>query len=238
MTDFNIEHTIKQEPGTVPEMIIRKGEAAKVQEPKSIVISGVIDSPFRWLAKRAETFHKTIANIIVDRYQMAITLTINEGWPVNTVITGKLELHPVFVEFGINNGTYRSTLALAEFFKYKRKFFANHSEAMKIVTALKDFKGKVSKQVEIAGDVNKGDKRILIDQVVNNNLPATFELKIPVFKGTPAQVFPVELMFNPDDLTCAIVSPEAADIAEGFRDTEIDKQVANLDKFDIVIIEV
>lgn len=238
MTKVNIEHQISQE-GKTPELVIRTGEAAKPLELKSVLISGILDSPARWLEKKtkAEGFNTLGANIQVDREQMAITLVVDEEWPVNTTVIGKLEFHPVFIKFGINRGEYRSTIALAEFFKYNRTFFENHSEAMKIVTALKNFKGNVDKKVELSGDANKGDRRILIDQVVKNNLPDTFNLKIPIFKGTRPEVFQVELMFNPDDLTCSIVSPAAADLVEHFRDSAIDEQIKVLEKFDIVIIE-
>ena len=66
------------------EVILREGVAPKVQqlelkEPESINVTGVLSTPLDWLTKRIDTIEQKKANIVVNREEMTITLTINES---------------------------------------------------------------------------------------------------------------------------------------------------------------
>ena len=135
-------------------------------------------------------------------------------------------LSPDYINFGINTGNYKMPIEWAEFFKMNRAFFENRDEAMKIVTELKAFKAKVNKQVELEADMNKGDRRTLLNQAVDSNMPKSFNLKLPLFKGQQATVIEVETYFNADDLTATLVSAKAAELIEDTKREAIDKIVS------------
>lgn len=158
---------------------IREGKALELKEPRIINISGVLDSPLKWLEKRINTIDMLKSNIIVDRDKMTITLTVEETEHYNKTIAGKLELHPDFLKFGINSGQYRTAIEMSEFIKMNRAHFENRQTALDLTAKLKNFKAKVNKDVEAEYDLNKGDKRLLINQAVESNLPESFKVIYP-----------------------------------------------------------
>jgi hypothetical protein len=211
---------IEKEEGRV---FIYEGKAPVIQDPKVITITGNIDAPARWL-KNKEIIPEN-AHLRVDRENMAITLDLEDKNAFGDTITGRTEFHPVFKKFEINTGNYRTPQELAQLFKMNRSFFENQSTAMKLVTELQNFKAKVANEVE-KSDNNRGNRTEIQKQVVNSNLPENFNICIPIFKGQPKKTFEVEIYINPADLTCSLVSPQANDLTEQFRDEIIDTQIA------------
>lgn len=175
---------------------------------------------------------------MVDRDSMSIQIITDKANHYRTEVTGKLQYHPKFLLFGINSSKYVTAFEMAELIKMNRSFFDNHTTAMDLVSALKNFKASVNKEIEKA-DNNRGSKKILVDQVVQSNIPETFKLILPIFKGQQKEEIAVEVYFNAEDLTCTLVSPEANDKLEATRDSAIDavlKQIIELAP-DIAIIE-
>lgn len=217
-----------------------EGTALPKREPQIVKIEGTLDAPLKWLEKRADTINEKECHIIVDREKMSIALHIDETNYFETTITGKLSFHPVFLKFGINSGVYRTPLEMAEFFKMNRSAFDNRQQAMELVSQLRGFRAKVDKQVESDHNPNKGDKRVLIAQAVDSNIPPSFKLHIPIFKGEQPVTLEVETYFNADDLTCTLVSPMANDFTEDTKNTSIDEildKIVEIAK-DIAIINV
>ncbi len=221
------------------ELIIREGKAIEVFNPEIVNITGTLDAPLRWIQQRIELMDQKACHVLVDRDKMQIKLVINEKDHFGDSVTGTMVFHPDFIKFGINTGQYRTAFEMAEFIKMNRAFFENRSIAMNLVTQLRQFKAKVDKQVEADHNPNKGDKRVLIQQAVESNIPEEFSVVIPIFKGTAKQTIKLETYFNPDDLTCTLVSPEANEITEGYKDSEIDRVIGSIKELapDIVFIE-
>lgn len=220
------------------EIIIREGKAVEVHEPVKVKIVGNIDAPARWLETRFDCLKEKTCYVIVNREDMNILLRCNENNHYGTSVLGSLELSPEIKKFNINGGKYITNFEMAELFKMNRSHFENKSEAMKLVSELQNFKAKVDKELENSNN-NRGDRRMLINQAVEHNLPEAFKLVIPVFKGTAKQTIEVEVYVNPSDFTCTLVSPEANDLIEEMRDTEMDAVIERIKERcpDIVIIE-
>ena len=221
------------------EVVIRQGQALPAKEPRKVEINGVLESPLEYLRKRVSLIEQSGCIITVDREEMSIRMVVREHDHYADIISGVLLPHPDFVKFGINSGKYRTALEMAEFVKMNRVYFDNRQEAMNLVQLLRTFKAKVDKQVEAEFNPNKGDKRVLIAQAVESNIPEKFTVKLPIFKGCTMRDFEVETYFNPDDLTCTLISPQANEIAEDFKNVAIDKVVNQIKEIapDIVIIE-
>ena len=87
------------------EVVWREGEAPElleIKEPERVVISGTIDTPFRWLEKRIELINQKASNIIVNRDVMGIALTVDETNYYQSDIRGELKTSKGMMEFGIN----------------------------------------------------------------------------------------------------------------------------------------
>lgn len=225
-------------PAGVGEIVIREGKAVELKEPVKVKIQGTIDAATRWLETRFDCIKEKTCHVIVNREQLTIALQCNENNHYGTLVVGSLTLSPEYKRFGINEGEYITNFEMAELIKMNRSFFENKSVAMKLVTDLQNFKAKVDKEIEQSNN-NRGDRRILINQAVEHNLPEAFNLILPIFKGTIRQTIAVEVYVNPSDFSCTLVSPEANDLVEEMRDREIDAVLERIKERcpDIVIIE-
>ena len=103
------------------EVIMREGEALPLHEPVKVEISGVLDSPARWLEKRPELQQITNkCHVRVDREMLLIVLQINENAYYGTKIKGTLSLTDAFKKFHINDGHSFTLVELAKLFKMNR----------------------------------------------------------------------------------------------------------------------
>lgn len=217
---------------------IRFGEALPLKEPKAVNIDGTIDAPARWVEKRKDDIKQADAHIIVDRDHMSITLNIDENSAYSDQITGTLTLSSEMQEFGINTGEYMSCFDMSDRIKQLRTYFETQQEAMKLVTELRSFKAKIDKELELSDD-KRGNQTIMRAQTVESNLPKSFKVNMPIFKGTEKRTFEVEVEINPNDLSCTLVSPDAHDIVVQERDSQMDGVLVRIAEAapNIVIIE-
>lgn len=221
------------------EITIREGKALDLNDPVSVDIVGTINSPLRWLEKRADILNHKQCNIQVNRSDMAISLIINERDIFSDCITGKLLLSDEYLRFGINEGKYVTGLELSDLIRMNRSCFESKQKAMELVAIMRNFKAKVTTQIE-ASDDKKGNRTALVRQVVEGNQPPSFELVIPIFKGQPKSTFTVEIDIDPDTLQATLVSPDAQDIIAETRDNLIDDVLAGMERIcpEIPIIEI
>lgn len=232
---------------TKAEVILREGQAIKELEPKAPVktnLSGVIGAPVEYLTKRVETgqFTQERSHLIVDREDIKLTLVINEDDDYNRgQISGTLEFHPKFVEFGINAGKVWTPTELGLFFKMNRAFFPDKSTNMKLVTDLMNFSATVNNVIERSVK-ESGDRTDNFAQVVNSNLPASFTLNIPIFKGMDSETLEVETFAKVSgrEVAFTLLSPGANQTLEEIRDRAIDDQLEQVKSIapNIAIIEI
>ena len=235
------------EGASTAEVTIREGSAPQVLDPKppvKINLQGVIGTPVEFLTQRSkesDQFNEKRAHVIVERENVEITLVFNENDEYTRgKVSGKLSYHPKFVEFGINAAKGWIPNKLGEFFKMNRAFFPDREKNMELVSKLKNFDATVSSKIEKERSEN-GSFKDNYGAVVQSNLPEAFTVKIPIFKGTPAELLEVEIYANVDgrDVTLSLVSPSALQILEEQRDKVIDEQVRLIRQLcpGIVIIE-
>lgn len=229
------------------EIIIR--EVAKVNEleikaPLKLNIDGVIGSVQEFLSKRLDQLdqiNQKRCHILVDREKISIKLIFNENDDYLTgSIKGKLASYPKFEEFGINTGKVWTPTELGMFFKMNRAFFVDKAENMRLVSELMNFTATVNNSIEKSAKEN-GDRTDKFAQTVNSNLPPSFVLKIPIFKGTEAETLEVETFaqINGRDIAFVLISPAANQTMEDIRDKVIDDQLTQIREIcpDIAIIE-
>ncbi len=230
--------------GAPIEIVLREGEAPVAldpKEPERVVINGTIDAPFRWLEKRVELINQKATNIIVNRDKMGLALTIDETSYYQAEINGILQASKEMQEFGINTDKKWEPIKLSQFFKMHRAFFKDKSENMMLVSTLKNFKAKVNQDIERSKEEN-GSKVDNYSQVVDSNLPKSFKLNIPLFKGFACEEIEVEIYADVDgrDVSLSLVSAGANEAIEEYKNKVIDEQLDAIKLIapDIVIIEV
>ena len=215
-----------------------------VKAPVKTSIEGVIDTVTEYLLKRSDQpdqINQKRCHIIVDREDISITLVINENDEYTKgSVRGVLSKHPKFEEFGINSPKVWTPSALGLYFKMNRSFFKSKEDNMTLVTELMNFKAKVDSSIERSLK-ESGDKTDNFSQVVNSNLPKSFTLKLPIFKGMPAEEIEVETFaqINGREVSFVLLSPGAQATEEDIKDKEIDAQLQEIRQIcpDIAIIE-
>lgn len=230
--------------GTPIKVIIEEGQAPVELSPKEqeiINISGTLDAPLRWLEKRVGTIEQIKSHIVVSRDAMTIKLIIEEKDYYHTTIVGSLQPSRAMELFGINTDRSWEPEELSMFLKMHRAFFLNKTDNMLLVSTLKNFKAKVVQDVEKSKEEN-GSKTDNYSQVVDSNLPKSFKIKIPLFKGFNPEEIEVETYADVDGRTVslALISAGANESMEKMKNDAIDT-VLNLIKEkapDIVIVEI
>jgi hypothetical protein len=245
MENENIKIEIKPESG-IAEVIIREGVAEKLIDPKppvKINISGILNSPLEFLAKRLTSgqFNILLCQLLVNREKLTLNLIINENDDYQKgSITGKLEFNAKYKEFGINTGKVWTPTDLGLFIKMNRSFFPDKSAAMSLTTILMNFKATVDNKIERSLK-ESGDRTDNFSQVVNSNLPPSFKIQIPIFKGYPSEELEVETFaqVNGREVSFILMSPGANESLENIRDSAIDTVLDEIKTIapDLLIIE-
>lgn len=229
------------------ELIIREGEAPMQLAPKAPVktnITGVISTIAEYLEKRIDKgqFDQKDCHILVNRDKVEIALITNESDEYKRgQVIGKLAYNPKFIEFGINSGKVWTPTELGMFIKMNRAFFPDRKVNMALVTSLMNFTADVNNKIERSMRENGN----LVDnfaQVVNSNLPESFIIRMPLFKGMQPETIEVETFaqVNGRDVAFILISPGAQVTLEDLRDKVIDEQLSKIREIapEIAIIEV
>ena len=235
-------------PGTpVAEVIIREGAAPRALDPKAPVktdLSGTIGTVVEYLSKRLDSgqFDQKDCHILVDRGRVEITLVINEADESRRgKVSGKLSHNPKFLEFGINVGKTWTPTELGLFFKMNRAFFADRKTNMELVSTLMNFTATINSKIDRAVAEN-GSRTDNFVQMVNSNLPESFTIVLPIFKGMTAETIEVETFAQVSgrEVAFTLLSPGAQAALEDLRDKVIDSEVAKIREIapDIAVIEV
>lgn len=232
----------------VKELIIREtthvNEPLPILEPDHVEITGNIDAPARFLEKRwnNEQVEHSRTHLIVNRDELRMTLIANETDKRNRMtIVGRIRLSRQFAQFGINSEKEWEPEDLGNLFRINRTYFENREENMQLVTKLKSFKAKIQTEVEREKKDN-GSVTDVYRKVVDSNLPESFPIRIPIYKGAKPETINVEIIatVNGRDVTLSLISPDAASVIEEVRDRLIDEQISIIVSIatEIPIIEV
>lgn len=228
------------------EIILREVQGVNelpVKPPVKIKIEGTIGSVREFLKQRIGTtqIEETRCHIIFDRDKISIQLIYNEHDEyLRGEVSGKLELNPKFVEFGINSGKVWTPSELGIFLKMNKSFFLDKGENMKLVSELMNFTATVNNKIE-KSIKESGDRTDNFSQIANSNLPKAFTVSIPIFKGCSAETIEIETFsqISGRDVAFVLLSPGANQVLEEIRDKVIDEQLSKIREIapNIAIIE-
>ena len=214
-----------------------------ILEPLAISLNGTIGTVYEYLTKRlgAHQFDQKNCHILVNRDKLSITLVTNEtDHRDKATISGSLAFYPKYIQFGINSGKIWEPVTLSKFLKLNRAFFPDVTRNMELVSILKNFKAIINQQVARSRE-DDGSRTDNFSQVVDSNLPKSFVVAMPIFKGRPVEQIEVELLADVDgrEVKLALCSPGAEVIVEEERNKAIDEQLTLIRALapDIAIIE-
>lgn len=190
------------------ELIILTGNAEPVYHEKAIdVKGGSIKSASEYLSKKVvkeEIIENSKIEFCYDKLYINLHYDARQRNP--DVILGSLKLHPDLEKFSINSSKTYNAFELADFIKMNRHYFENKEYAMKLVSDLRNFEGKVNKDLEARTD-DRGNKKFLINQIVESNIPTGFFLELPVFVGQENKRLEIEINIT-SSFECSLVSPD------------------------------
>lgn len=106
-----------------------------------------------------------------------------------------------------------------------RFWFADQDKQSKLLLSLQNLKGKVSRDFENTSD-NKGNTTNVNNFATTiEGIELNFDLKMPIYAGTEARVFKVEVYINAtsSNLMYQLVSPELLELKETVKAEELAK---------------
>lgn len=212
----------------VREITLLEGKAEPVYHDKSLEVKDAsIAAVHEFLVKKGTANEDIINSKIEFSYS---DLYLNLFYSVRRrnpdTIKGVLKLHPDLLKFKINGQKSYSTIELADFIKMNRHYFENKEIAMKLVSELRNFEGKVNKELELKAD-NRANTRALIHQTVESNLPEGFILNLPVFVGQGKVRLPVEIYIT-SDFSCSLISPDLKQLIDEETKVIIDGELSKI----------
>ena len=201
------------------------------KEPLNLQVDGVITCIYAFLEKRwgTEQIDKEHTHILVNREKLVVTLVTNENDERTTqTIVGSIQLSRQFAGFHINDGKLWKPVQLGDFFRLNRSFFETKEKNMEIVNLLKSFSAKVQTTIKKEYSDN-GSVTDNYEKAVDSNLPPSFTINIPIFKGAEPDKLSIETIAHVEGNTAllTLISADAECIIEESRDkiinTELDK---------------
>lgn len=199
------------------EVTWREGEAPVIYDPTPLREEPFhLGSIVEFLRKRGAQIpeEERDASLVlygISRSEFWIALNLSYRDHFSDRLTESLEVNSELKEIGLPDGKVSfAPSELADIFRMRRYWFSDKQENMKLVTQLRSFKAKVDRQIEAVKD-ERGNRKALLEQAVDSNLPESFHLFMPLFEGKEPQRFLVEVYIDPSDLSCRLLSPDLMD---------------------------
>jgi len=189
--------------GSTPEIIWREGSAPDIEKPKQVVISGDIRSVGAFVLGRTgitnlQGINKETTLVTVNKEAGTIELQTNPNDVYGSTVKGTLQISDELNLFCINGGKMFSQKELIKILKFNRIHFSDPLEQQDLLKQYMAFSFKTGTEGHANGD-DRGNKSQAVSKIVETNLPTSFTLKIPIYKGERSLVFRVEICLDVTD---------------------------------------
>jgi len=215
-------------------LIIREGKALELKEPLVINITGDIDTVKNFVAKRYLTtdpltpeeraavkadqynlqqFYKETAVVTFDKKNLSISLDVNPQDFYGPKISGKMEVSDELKPFHINEPQTFSREALVKLLRFNKRFFTDAAVHDNVLKAFQSLSLTGNTQLKAESDT-RGNKEAQFKKVIDSqNVPTTFYLTIPIYKGQEPVKFLVEICLDSSE-SSVIFWFESVELAE------------------------
>lgn len=181
------------------EIVIREGQADPIKLKKKILLIVALASVAEYVFKRnVPSPVKDNPGIITyskDPEKAFLEYFENPNDEDATVIKSKLEVHPDFSAFGINQGLMFNQKQLQNHIRKFAHCFATEEQAKTLIKDLQNFEVRYEQTVA-REDNRQGQTKDLVESAIKfakGEVPKELHLRIPFFKNTPAKEFTVEV---------------------------------------------
>lgn len=159
-----------------------------------------------------------------------------------STVKGTIQFSDVFRKLAINReDAWFDPQKLAAFFRLNRSIFPTIEDAMALTSQLQHLKAKVDADFEKHKDTYTGSRSEIYHQEVSHNLPKSFYIIIPIYKGSKAEKYEVEFDVDIIDgrILLQLKSPAMNDLVQKSLDEIIDRELDRIRTAapDLVIIE-
>ena len=218
--------------GKLIEVNWNEGKTPEQFNDVPVNISGTITAPSLFIAKREGEFYDKTAHALVSKSEGKITLVINEQTVSEKyTISGKIDIGKRFVELGINTDKSYSPTELSKKFRLLRSLFPSRAEHASIVTLLRNFKAKISQEMDKEDDA-RGGVKVSYKQAVESNIPESFKMLIPLLEGADPVEIEVQVLLEVEQgssVQCFLESIDGADLIEEAKTTLVVEEVAKIE---------
>lgn len=214
------------------EITERTGKAQDLlpeREPQQLKLQGTIDSPANFYHYREPDINNRESHVNFSYENKCIELVINEQSHIPTIVIGKIKVAPDCTALKINSGSCFMPRDLASLLRRKMYLFVNRESAITVITALNNLKAKVDKEIN-QGDDKRGNIKRSFDQIVTSNIPASFQLLMPIFEGFAKELLTISIEIS-EDLNCSLWSDEMFVLENELVKTAIDAELSKLNSF-------
>ena len=188
-------------------LMIREGQ---LPSSTPIILSEedcLITGPAEYCLLREIDEDKSI--VVVSVSGMSIVLVENCNDPYPNTIAGSLKLSRLFTGLKINGDSPWNHKDLAMHFKMNAHLFQSREKAMETFAKLNKLKIKVDTEIDKEEDLRGSKRDIFIQKVIENSVPESINLKVPIFEGEDPVEINVELIVSSGDFSITLISPWA-----------------------------
>ncbi len=205
--------TLKLEIGqTGAELTVRQGAATVLRDPVPVVLQGTITAPADFFSNRLAFLGSEAAveaagendvavgpeamkarcHVVANYTSRTIKLRWDEANTFASEITGALKLHPALEGLNINSERTYDEKGLLALIKFNRAYFDDRTKYDQLRTSLMNFNAKVSQQFKNENDYQGAEAQQKLTNVTHN-VPLKHALAVPVFAGTEASKFDIDI---------------------------------------------
>lgn len=197
------------------ELIIRHGDAARLHERSTLSLNGHIGAVLDFANKRKDRIDPLDTHVIIDEQKRTITIVTKEQDADGITITGSMVEHPYISELGINKNKNYSIQSLIKALKLNGRYFNSRMDHATLLDSLSKFQAKTEIEFKDTNDYKGSVAQSKIVKVTHD-IPLSFSMSIPIFKGESPTTFGVTIEVFPDNstLSCQLISVDLADAME------------------------
>lgn len=194
--------------GSTSEIIFREGDALPPIAPKKIVIAGDIKTISSFITKRVSPFdgdnmglqsiNPDRALVTVDKEKLTIFLQLDPENEYGTEVIAKLAFTPELEQFFINKNKLFNREELIKLIRFNKIWFPDAEAHDKLLKAYQAFTATVNANIGKTSDT-RGNVDNTYKKTVETNVPDSFVLNIPIFKGMEKRRFRVEIAMDSTD---------------------------------------
>lgn len=186
-------------------LTILEGKTLDFKHPEKIKLSGNIQSISAFLAKRysgrvgkgLQEVDKEKAVVVVDADKMTVHLDIDPENHFGAEVLATLLFTPELLAFNINVEGHEFTReAMIKLLKYNKRFFENPMKQEELLNSYMKLNLTGSTQIKAESD-DRGNRDFAFKKnIESQNIPHSFVLEIPIFKGQPVEKFRVDICIS------------------------------------------